>query len=334
MNDSSNILDVQNLSVYFPIEKGIVIKKTVGHIHAVDDISFSIPQGTVLGLVGESGCGKSSTVRALVRLIQAHSGKAYFRGQDILSANKQEMFNIRRNMQMIFQDPYSSLDPRMTVFNIISEPLQVFKHRGLLDLSRQEIIERVEEVMEGVGLSLRFKNRFSYEFSGGQRQRIGIARALVFHPQLLLADEPVSALDVSIQAQILNLLMGLKQKLGLTYLVIAHDLSVVRFISDQIAVMYLGKIVEMVDKETLYKRPLHPYTQALLSAVPIPNPQHERKRKRIILNSDVPSPTEKHRGCCFYHRCLNRMPKCLDNMPELKEVEKNHKVACFLHSDV
>jgi oligopeptide transport system ATP-binding protein len=285
---------------------------------------------STLGLVGESGCGKSTTARAIAQLIPPNEGEVLMGGVDLVKAGKRELLKARMNIQMVFQDPYASLNPRMTAGDIIAEPLRIFVNRKLLKMTSQDVREHVDSLMEKVGLSPTFRNRYPHEFSGGQRQRIGVARALALHPKIILADEPVSALDVSIQAQILNLLTDLQEEFELSFLFIAHDLAVVRHISDQVAVMYLGKVVEVADSADLYKNPLHPYTEALLSAVPIPDPVVERERRRIILTGDVPSPDIERVGCYFYDRCPKRMDKCKVNIPRLSEVSPGHKVACFL----
>ncbi len=334
MADNNILLEVKNLKMHFPIEEGLLFKKKVGAIRAVDGIDFIIRSGETLGLVGESGCGKSTTARAIAQLYTPTAGEVMFKGRDLCTLPKKELLKERMDLQMIFQDPYASLNPRMTAGDIIAEPLTVYANRKLIDMSRKDIRKHVEELMEKVGLSRFFINRYPHEFSGGQRQRIGVARALALNPKLILADEPVSALDVSIQSQILNLLKDLQDEFELTYLFIAHDLAVIEHISNRVAVMYLGIIAEIADSTTLYKKPLHPYTKALLSAVPIPDPVVERKRQRIILEGDVPSPDQERSGCYFYDRCPNAMAdKCKNNIPPLKEVEKNHQVACFLYSD-
>jgi oligopeptide transport system ATP-binding protein len=326
------LLDVRNLKVHFPIEEGIILKKVLGHIRAVDGIDFEIRRGETLGLVGESGCGKSTTARAIARLTEPTAGHIIFQGQDLCSLSRDELLRARMHLQMIFQDPYASLNPRMTVGDIVAEPLEIYAGRGLLRLSRHDIRVRVEDLLEKVGLSRYFVNRFPHEFSGGQKQRIGIARALALNPELIVADEPVSALDVSIQSQILNLLRDLQEEFGLTYLFIAHDLAVIRHISTRVAVMYLGVIVETAPAAELYQDPLHPYTRALLSAVPIPDPHVERTRKRIILEGDVPSPDRERQGCYFYDRCSQKMDACKTTLPRLSEVTPGHRVACFLYS--
>ena len=310
------LLRVLNLKMHFPITRGIILQRQVGSIKAVDGISFDLMRGETLGLVGESGCGKSTTGRAILQLYEPTAGEVIFEGQDLTDINSGDLRRMRRRMQMIFQDPYASLNPRMTVGSIVGEPLEVHKIGG----SRREQQQRVQELLEIVGLNPYFINRYPHEFSGGQRQRIGVARALAVNPSFIVCDEPISALDVSIQAQVINLLEDLQSELGLTYLFIAHDLSVVRHISDRIAVMYLGKIVEVADREELYENPLHPYTQALLSAVPIPDPQIEKKRQRIILEGDVPSPAEPPTGCNFSTRCPQVMDICRQYEPSFPDV--------------
>ena len=324
------LLSVQNLKMHFPITRGIILQRQVGSIKAVDGITFELMRGETLGLVGESGCGKSTTGRAILQLYEPTAGEVVFEGQDLTEINSGELRRMRRRMQMIFQDPYASLNPRMTVGSIVGEPLEVHKIGG----SRREQQQRVQELLEIVGLNPYFINRYPHEFSGGQRQRIGVARALAVNPSFIVCDEPISALDVSIQAQVINLLEDLQSEMGLTYLFIAHDLSVVRHISDRIAVMYLGKIVELADREVLYENPLHPYTQALLSAVPIPDPQVEKKRQRIILEGDVPSPAEPPTGCNFNTRCPQVMDICRQYEPSFTDVSDGHRVACFLYDEV
>jgi oligopeptide transport system ATP-binding protein len=317
------LLEVKNLKKYFPVKAG-VFRKTVGYVKAVDDISFYINEGETLGLVGESGCGKSTTGATILRLEEATEGEVRFEEKDILSLNKKELREMRREMQIIFQDPYASLNPRMTVADIIGEPLDIHK----LVKNKKERNERVRELLDSVGLTVDQLTRYPHEFSGGQRQRIGVARALAVDPKLIIADEPVSALDVSIQAQVINLLQDLQNEFGLTYLFIAHDLSVVKHISDRVAVMYLGKIVEMTDKKTLYENPLHPYTESLLSAIPIPDPTH--KKDRIILEGDVPSPVNPPSGCRFHPRCPKAMDICSQKEPEFKDYGHGHYAACWL----
>ncbi|HOQ94203.1 MAG TPA: ATP-binding cassette domain-containing protein [Sphaerochaeta sp.] len=327
------LLEVRDLKQHFPITSGAILQRQVGAIRAVDGISFDVYPGETLGIVGESGCGKSTTVRSISQLHKPTSGSVLFGGIDLVKADKHTMLKARREMQMIFQDPYASLDPRMTVRSIIAEPLVIYNRRGLLEkpMSNLEIEQRVEDLMERVGLSRLFKNRYPHEFSGGQRQRIGIARALALNPKIILADEPVSALDVSIQSQILNLLSDLQKEFGLTYIFIAHDLAVIQHISTRVAVMYLGKFVEISDAVRLYDNPLHPYTTALLSAAPIPDPVVEKGRQRIILSGDVPSPDKERFGCYFYDRCPRRMPWCSCHIPPMFNHEEGHHVACWLY---
>ncbi len=323
------LLEVKGLKMYFPITKGIIIQKKIADVKAVDGISFNIKHGETLGLVGESGCGKSTTGRAILQLYRPTAGSVRFEGKELTEMKGETLRRQRREMQMIFQDPYASLNPRLTVGNIVGEPLEVHKLA-----SGKERQERVQELLKLVGLNPYFVNRYPHEFSGGQRQRIGIARSLAVNPKFIVADEPISALDVSIQAQIVNLLEDLQANLGLTYLFIAHDLSMVRHISDRIAVMYLGKLVELTDHITLYEDPLHPYTQALLSAVPIPDPYIEEKRQRIVLEGDVPSPTNPPSGCNFRTRCPRVMDICAEKDPEWKNMgtpENEHWVACHLY---
>ncbi|MFQ6015622.1 MAG: ABC transporter ATP-binding protein [Anaerolineae bacterium] len=319
------LLEVKNLKMYFPITRGIVLQRKVGDIKAVDDITFFIRRGETLGLVGESGCGKSTTGRAILQLYRPTAGDVYFEGQNLVEMKGETLRRMRRKMQMIFQDPYASLNPRMTVGSIIGEPLEV---HGIV--KGREKRERVQELLQVVGLNPYFINRYPHEFSGGQRQRIGVARALAVNPSFIVCDEPISALDVSIQAQIINLLEELQAEFNLTYLFIAHDLSVVRHISDRVAVMYLGKLVELTDRQSLYEEPLHPYTQALLSAVPIPDPVVEEKRERIILTGDVPSPANPPSGCNFHTRCPVVIEGvCEKHEPGFKDAGREHWVACF-----
>lgn len=318
------ILEVKNLKKYFAINGGVLGRK-IGEVKAVDDVSFSVTRGEVLGLVGESGCGKSTTGRSILRLIEPTGGQVFFNGQEITGLHQAEMRKLRRDMQIVFQDPYSSLNPRHTVEKIIGEPLLVHKLG-----TKKEQQEKVDQLMEVVGLSSYHKKRYPHQFSGGQKQRIGIARALAVNPKLIIADEPVSALDVSIQSQILNLLQDLKQQFGLTYVFIAHDLSVVKHISDRVGVMYLGRLVELSGKDDLYQNPKHPYTQALLSAVPVVNPDHQKNR--IILQGDVPSPSNPPSGCGFHTRCPQCLEICKAERPPVREVTAGHFVACHLYA--
>jgi oligopeptide transport system ATP-binding protein len=327
MTDNKALLDIQGLKMYFPITQGIIIQRHIGDIKAVDGISFSIKRGETLGLVGESGCGKSTTGRAILQLYRPTAGRVFFDNEDLTALKGEALRRKRRQMQMIFQDPYASLNPRMTVGNIIGEPLEVH-HIGA---NRAEQRERVQDLLRVVGLNPYFVNRYPHEFSGGQRQRIGVARALAVNPEFIVCDEPISALDVSIQAQIINLLEDLQAEFNLTYLFIAHDLSVVRHISDRVAVMYLGKLAEMSSRDELYSNPLHPYTQALLSAVPIPDPAVEEKRRRIILEGDVPSPANPPKGCNFCTRCPRVMDICREVDPEFRDMGDGHWVACHLY---
>jgi len=315
------LLRINNLKKYFPIRGGL-FSREVARVHAVDDVSFTLMKGETLGLVGESGCGKSTTGRCILRLIEPTAGEVWFEDKNVTTLDKRSLRHLRRDMQIIFQDPYASLNPRMTVGSIIGEALVIHK----LAKSKREREERVVHLLETVGLSADHLRRYPHEFSGGQRQRIGIARALAVSPKLIVADEPVSALDVSIQAQVINLLEDLQKQFNLTYLFIAHDLSVVEHISTRVAVMYLGKIVEIAPGKELYTNPKHPYTEALLSAVPIPDPAV--KRKRILLEGDVPSPIKPPSGCRFHTRCPIRVPSCSENEQVLKEVSPNHWVAC------
>jgi len=318
------LVEVKDLKKYFPITRGIIFQRRVGDIKAVDGISFDIRRGETLGLVGESGCGKSTTGRTILQLYRPTAGKVHMEGRDLTTLRGNALRRMRQRMQMIFQDPYASLNPRMTVGNIIGEPLEV---HGVARGTEKR--ERVQELLRLVGLNPYFVNRYPHEFSGGQRQRIGIARALALNPTFIVCDEPISSLDVSIQAQVVNLLEDLQSQFGLTYLFIAHDLSMVRHISDRVAVMYLGKIVELTDRDSLYMNPLHPYTEALLSAVPIPDPVVEERRQRIILEGDVPSPANPPQGCNFNTRCPLVMDICRQEEPEFKEVGGDHRVACY-----
>jgi oligopeptide transport system ATP-binding protein len=323
IDSGKNLLDVKALKMHFPLTQGIIFQRQVGAVRAVDGIDFFVERSETLGLVGESGCGKSTTGRAILQLYKPTAGQVVYDGVELTTLGGEQMRKMRRRMQMIFQDPYASLNPRMTVGNIIGEPIEVH------NLARgKEKTERVQELLRVVGLNPYFTNRYPHEFSGGQRQRIGIARALAVEPEFIVCDEPISALDVSIQAQVINLLEELQDRFKLTYLFIAHDLSVVRHISDRVAVMYLGKIVELADRVDLYERPLHPYSQALLSAVPIPDPAIESKRKRIILTGDVPSPVNPPSGCRFHTRCWKAQQICSEVDPEFIEHETRHWAAC------
>jgi oligopeptide transport system ATP-binding protein len=329
MSDSSNthqkLVEVRGLKMWFPIMRGI-LQKHVADVKAVDGLNFDVYQGETLGLVGESGCGKSTTGRAILQLYKPTAGAVLFEGADLVALKGEDLRKMRRRMQMIFQDPYASLNPRMTVGSIVAEPLEVHNIG-----TKAERVERVRELLKVVGLNPYFINRYPHEFSGGQRQRIGVARALAVNPAFIVCDEPISALDVSIQAQVINLLEDLQEQFGLTYLFIAHDLSVVRHISNRIAVMYLGKIMELADNEELYRNPMHPYTQALLSAVPIPDPVIEEKRQRIILEGDVPSPVNPPKGCNFSTRCPKALAMCKEQEPEFRDYGGGHWAACWLH---
>ncbi len=318
------LVTVENLKKYFPVTRGIVIQRTIGHVRAVDGISFTIARGETLGLVGESGCGKTTAGRTLLGLYPPTEGQIVIDGHDVRRARGRDLMAIRRKAQMIFQDPYASLNPRWTVSAIVGEPLRV---HNLLESDKARLA-RVKDLLEMVGLSSRYANRFPHEFSGGQRQRIGVARALASDPLFIVCDEPISALDVSIQAQVVNLLEDLQDTLDLTYLFIAHDLAMVRHICDRVAVMYLGVIVELADRDELYDNPLHPYTQALLSAIPIPDPLRERQRQRTILPGDVPSPRNPPSGCRFHPRCPIAKDHCKEIVPEWREVRPGHWVAC------
>jgi oligopeptide transport system ATP-binding protein len=326
--NGNHLLEVYNLVKYYPVySRGIILRRVVGYVHAVDKVTLYIDEGKTLGLVGESGSGKTTTGKAILHLEWPTAGQVFFEGANVSevlkSKDKKQILKIRKSMQMIFQNPYGSLDPRMTVFDIIAEPLKLHGH-----YSKEEINERVYKLLEMVGLEAYHAERYPHEFSGGQRQRIGIARALAVEPKIIIADEPVSSLDVSVRAQILNLLMNLQKENKLSLLYISHDLSSVRQICDHVAVMYLGKIVETANVEDLFSKPLHPYTQALLSAVPIPDP--ELKRRRIILHGEVPSAINPPPGCRFHTRCPYAKEVCKNKEPELREVEKNHFVACHL----
>ncbi|MBT2678203.1 dipeptide ABC transporter ATP-binding protein [Bacillus sp. ISL-35] len=326
-DSSETLLELQDLKKHFPIKAGL-LQKTVGHIKAVDGINLKVNKGETLGIVGESGCGKSTVGRTIIRLYEPTDGKIIFNGKDISHLSESELRrDVRKNIQMIFQDPFASLNPRKTLRSIIREPLdthQLYKSR--------ERDTHVENLLEKVGLNASFINRYPHEFSGGQRQRIGIARTLALNPELIIADEAVSALDVSIQAQIINLMEDLQEEFGLTYIFISHDLSVVRHISDRVGVMYLGKMMELASKKDLYSEPLHPYTQALLSAVPVPRKKGVMKRERIILKGELPSPSNPPKGCVFHTRCPAAFDLCRQMDPEVKEVNKNHYVACHLYT--
>jgi oligopeptide transport system ATP-binding protein len=325
----SALLSVEDLKVHFPIKKGL-LQRPVGSVKAVDGVSFDVMPASTLGLVGESGCGKSTTGRAILRLVTPTSGRVVLDGVDLASLSERELRGHRREMQMIFQDPYASLNPRMTIFDIIAEPLrthQVTKSKG-------DTLDRVVQLMEQVGLAPAYIRRYPHEFSGGQRQRIGIARAIALSPKLIIADEPVSALDVSIQAQILNLLEELQQDLDMAYLFVAHDLAVVRHICHEIAVMYLGRVVERATTDALFERPTHPYTKALLSAIPVPDPVAERKRRHLVVQGEVPSPINPPAGCHFHPRCPMAMARCREETPILEDRGGEHFVACHLEEDV
>jgi oligopeptide transport system ATP-binding protein len=323
-NENNVLLHVEDLFMHFPIYRGVV-RRRVGAVHAVDGVSFYIKRGETMGLVGESGCGKSTTGRTILQLYKPTSGHVYFNGTDLTTLKREEMRWMRREMQMVFQDPYASLNPRMTVGEIIGEPLALHGVAG-----RKEIQDNVENLLNLVKLSPAFASRYPHEFSGGQRQRIGVARALALQPSLIICDEPISALDVSIQAQVVNLLEDLQRQFNLTYLFIAHDLSMVRHISSRVAVMYLGIIVEIADQVDLYETPLHPYTQALLSAVPIPDPVTDAGRRRRVLEGDVPSPVNPPPGCRFHTRCWLAEKICEEQRPELREITRGHFAACHM----
>ena len=322
---AKKLVEVRNLKMYFPVTAGIFRGK-VGDVKAVDDISFDIYEGETLGLVGESGCGKSTAGRTILRLYEPTAGSIRIDGREIAKADAETLRKMRPVMQMVFQDPQASLNPRMTVASIIGEPLD--EHTKL---TRKEKLDRIYELMDAVGLNRAFANRYPHEFSGGQRQRIGIARALALNPKFIVCDEPIAALDVSIQAQVVNLLEELQDRLGLTYLFISHDLSMVRHIADRVAVMYLGQIAEIATRDALYLSPMHPYTQALLSAVPEPDPKIELRRQRIILKGDVPSPANPPKGCNFCTRCPKVMPICREVEPRTIEIAPGHLVACHLY---
>jgi len=323
--DEDVLLQVNNLKMYFPVTSGLIFQRAVAQIKAVDNVTFSVRRGETLGLVGESGCGKTTTGRCILQLYKPTEGSIVFDGQELVGLPSRQMRQMRRQMQVIFQDPFSSLNPRMTAGNIVGEPLIV---HGLVN-NKAEYRDRVGELLQNVGLNPYMADRFPHEFSGGQRQRIGVARALSVDPKLIVCDEPVSALDVSIQAQVINLLEDLQERYQLTYLFIAHDLSVVRHISDRVAVMYLGRIVEIADRVEIYRNPLHPYTKALLSAVPIPDPVIDAQRERILLTGEVPSPLNPPTGCVFHPRCPVAIDDCSGVIPEMREVEPGHWAACL-----
>ena len=325
MSKDEVLVQVENLTKHFPITQGTIFQRQVGAVRAVDGVTFNIYRGETLGLVGESGCGKTTAGRTILQLYRPTAGWVVFDGIDLTSLKGEVLRLMRQRMQMIFQDPYASLNPRMTIARIISEPLRVHK----LASGKEQQIERVQELLHLVRLNPRFVNRYPHEFSGGQRQRIGIARALASNPEFIVCDEPISALDVSIQAQVVNLLEDLQDQLGLTYLFIAHDLSMVRHICDRVAVMYLGKIVELAEKNELYEHPVHPYTQALLSAVPVPDPKVERQRRRIVLEGDVPSPIAPPPGCRFSTRCRVAKKVCFEEEPQWRDAGGDHFVACY-----
>lgn len=322
---SKVLLEVANLKKYFPIHTG-VLSVNKSYVKAVDDLSFKVREGETLGIVGESGCGKSTTGRTIMRLIEPTEGSIKFDGIELSTLSKKEMRNTRRDIQMVFQDPYASLNPRHSVEKILEEPLIVHGIGSSVERKR-----KVHELLEIVGLSVHHAKRYPHQFSGGQRQRVGIARALMTNPKLIIADEPVSALDVSIQSQVLNLMQKLQEDLRLTYIFISHDLGVVRHISDKVGVMYLGRMVELADSESLYREPLHPYTQALLSAVPIPDP--EFNREQILLKGDIPSPSNPPTGCSFHSRCPYVMDKCKIEIPKFVDVQSGHSVACHLYNE-
>ena len=327
-NSNSEVLRVSDLKVHFPIMSGVIFKREIATVKAVDGVSFALERGETLGLVGESGCGKSTTGLAVLRMLAPTAGRILFEGADIAQHDASAMHAVRRRMQMVYQDPYGSLNPRMTVRDIILEPLEVHA----LANDRSAARARVDELLRLVGLLPDMADRYPHEFSGGQRQRIGIARALALEPTLIVCDEPVSALDVSIQAQVVNLFMDLQERLGLTYLFIAHDLAVVRHISDRIAVMYLGRIVEIARRDELYASPLHPYTQALLAAVPVADPEVEAARPRMIVSGEVPSALKPPPGCRFHTRCPSAMPVCKTIDPQLTDLSQGRAVACHLHT--
>ncbi|KKK36958.1 peptide ABC transporter substrate-binding protein [Mesobacillus campisalis] len=323
LTNRENLLEVKNLKTYYPV-KGGFLRRTVGNVKAVDDISFDIKAGETLGLVGESGCGKSTTGRTIIRLLKATGGQVLFEGKDITKLRGKSLQSIRQDIQMVFQDPYASLNPMQMVGDIVSEPILNYK-----SVNKNDLKNEVMDLLNRVGLPEDAYYKYAHEFSGGQRQRIGIARALALRPKLIIADEPVSALDVSVQSQVLNLLKELQDEFDLTFLFIAHDLSVVKHMSDRIGVMYLGSMAEIADRSSIYSEPLHPYTKALISAIPMPDPR--RKSKRIVLQGDVPSPLNPPSGCPFHPRCPEARPECSAVKPALKEVKPGHQVACHLY---
>jgi oligopeptide/dipeptide ABC transporter ATP-binding protein len=326
MSENKPILEIKGLKKYFPIKTGF-FNKVTGHVQAVDGVDFTVMPGETLGIVGESGCGKSTTGRTILRLLNPSAGEVLFNGKDLAKLSKEEMRQMRKDIQMVFQDPYASLNPRKTIRQILLEPLKVHG----IGSSRGERMKRVEEIIEVVGLRKEHLDRHPHDFSGGQRQRIGIARALILKPKVIIADEPVSALDVSIQSQVLNLLKDLKKEFNLTLIFISHDLSVVRHLCDRIAVMYLGRVVEIADKKQLFTNPSHPYTRALLSAVPIANPR--AKRERVILQGDLPSPANPPSGCTFHPRCPVANESCKTKIPILKDIDSGHQVSCHLFTE-
>jgi oligopeptide transport system ATP-binding protein len=325
MKETNNLIEIKNLKKYFPIKKGL-LNRTVSNVKAVDDVSFAIKKGETLGLVGESGCGKTTTGRTIIKLYEPTDGQIIYNGVDIAKYSPSQMIEYRRKMQMIFQDPYASLNARMTVGDIIGEAIDIHKL-----MTGKDRLDRIQYLLERVGLNSEHANRYPHEFSGGQRQRIGIARALAVQPDFIICDEPISALDVSIQAQVVNMLEDLQNEMGLTYLFIAHDLSMVKHISNRIGVMYLGKLVEVAESNELYAHPTHPYTQALLSAIPVPDPDASAAKKRIVLEGEIPSPIDPPPGCRFKGRCKYATAKCSEVDPELKDIGGGHLVACHLY---